>query len=125
MKQLLILALSFTTACNSIQQDKTEAFIPGTYVKHFDDQYFKDGEDTLIVTKSNEDGNVYSIARHMSYQKVVDQKLQPREYKSENWIGVYNEKEKVLHEQKHGATISFSPEKNSLTVGTNDYKKIK
>jgi len=94
-------------------------------VKHFDDEYFKEGEDTLIVTKSNEDGNVYSISRHMSYQKVVDKKLQPREYKSENWIGVYNEQEKVLHEQKHGAIISFNSEKKSLTVGSNEYQKIK
>jgi len=125
MKTLATLVLTILVACNSMHGDSTRSFIPGTYVKHFDDEYFKDGEDTLIISNADEGGNVYPIARHMSYQKVIDKKVQPRENKSEKWMGVYNEQEKVLHEQKHGAIISFDPNNKLLRVGNNEYKKVK
>ena len=38
---------------------------------------------------------------------------------------IYNENDKILHEQKRGTMISFNPEKKTLMVGSDEYQKIK
>ncbi len=127
MKPLLIIAIIIAAGCNSFSESANEiqSFIPGTYVMPFEGEYFRRGEDTLIISMLNADANIYAITRHISYEKIIDRQVQPREYKTENWIGIYNNEDKILHEQKHGKLISFIPGKNELLLGNSEYKKIK
>ena len=126
MKALIIIVLIVAAACNGNQgtNKSIQTFIPGTYVRHYEGEYSKGAEDTLIINEVSGSANVYSIVRHVSYQRVIDKKIQPREDKTENWTAIYNEKDKILHEQKHGAMISFNPEKKTLMVGSDEYQKI-
>ncbi len=127
MKALIIIAITLAVSCNSNQESNKNihAFIPGTYVRHYEGEYSKGGEDTLTINEVSGSANVYSILRHVSYQRVIDKKVQPREYKTEDWTAIYNEKDKILHEQKRGSMISFNPEKKTLMVGSDEYQKIK
>ena len=127
MKALIIIAVIVFAGCNTNQESNKsiQAFIPGTYVRQYEGEYSKGGRDTLIINEVSGSANVYSIARHVSYQRVIEKKVQLREYKTENWSGIYNEKDKILHEQTHGAIISFNPKKKTLMVGSDEYQKIK
>ena len=127
MKALIIIVLIVAAACNGNQgtNKSIQTFIPGTYVRHYEGEYSKGGGDTLTINEVNGGAKVYSIVRHVSYQRIIDKKVQPREYKTENWKGIYNEKDKILHEQKRGVIISFNPEKKTLMVGSDEYQKIK
>jgi len=127
MKVLIIIAVIVFAGCNTNQESNKsiQAFITGTYVTPFEGDYFRGGEDTLIISILNADANMYAITRHISYEKIIDKQVQAREYKTENWIGIYNKEDKILHEQKHGKLISFIPEKNELLLGNSEYKKIK
>ena len=123
---IIITAITLALSCNSNQESNKSihSFIPGTYVRHYEGEYSKGGEDTLSINEVSGSANVYSIVRHVSYQRVIDKKIQPREDKTENWTAIYNEKDKILHEQKHGTMISFNPEKKTLMVGSDEYQKI-
>ena len=127
MKALIIISVIVAAACNTSQESNKsiKSFIPGTYVRNYEGEYSKGGQDTLIISEIAGSANVYSIVRHVSYQRVIEKQIQPREYKTENWNGIYNEEDRVLHEQTHGAMISFNPEKKTLTVGSDKYQKIK
>ncbi|MGI8949947.1 MAG: hypothetical protein ACR2FN_00030 [Chitinophagaceae bacterium] len=125
MKTLPILCMLIIESCNNILQidDSIQSFIPGTYVKYLEGEY-SIGHDTLIITKSGKQANTYIIDRHLSYQRIIEHKLRPAEYKTEQWIAIYNPNDKVLYEQKQGTIISFLPEKNMLLLGSSDYKKL-
>ena len=127
MKALIIIVVIVAAGCISNQESnkRIKSFIPGTYVRQYEGEYSKAGQDTLIINEVTGSANIYSIVRHVSYQRVIEKKVQPREYKTENWNGIYNEEDKILHEQTRGATISFNPEKKTLTVGSDEYQKIK
>src|SRR6187551_971749 len=99
---IIITAITLALSCNSNQESNKSihSFIPGTYVRHYEGEYSKGGEDTLSINEVSGSANVYSIVRHVSYQRIIDKKIQPREDKTENWTAIYNEKDKILHEQK-------------------------
>jgi hypothetical protein len=127
MKTLIIIAVIVAAGCNGNQESNKsiESFIPGTYVRNYEAEYSKGGHDTLVINEVAGSANVYSIVRHVSYQRVIEKQIQPREYKTENWNGIYNEDDKILHEQTHASMISFNPEKKTLSVGSDEYRKIK
>jgi hypothetical protein len=120
----IIFCLSFI-ACDTFSgKDQVKDFIPGVYSIHLEGEYSK-GEDTLIINRSSDEGNTYLITRNSYYQRILEGKLQPWEHKTEHWTALYNEKDKVLLEQRKGKVISFSPERNVLLLGSSEYKKIK
>lgn len=126
MKAVLIIAGLILTGCNSVlkNDDTIQSFIPGTYTSHLVGEY-SIAEDTLVISKVSNKGNAYTIVRHISYQRIIEKKAQPMEYKIEKWVAIYNEQDKLLYEQKDGKIISFTPEKNMLLLGSAEYQKIK
>ena len=125
MKTLLFIAGMILTGCNGLlkNDDAIQSFIPGTYSSHAEGEY-SIADDTLVIIKVSNNGNAYTIIRNISYQRIIEKKIQPVEYKTEKWITIYDEKDKVLYEQKEGKIISFVPEKNILFLGSSGYKKV-
>lgn len=122
MRKLLIIVTLICMACS--EKQALQDLIPGVYVRHIENE-FSQGNDTLSISKMNDNTNAYAIIRNTTYQRVVNGKEKPPESKTEKWIALYDEKNKVLIEQKKGKIISFVPEKNKLLVGSNAYQKIK
>lgn len=125
MKTLLFIAGMILTGCNGVlkNDDAIQSFIPGTYSSHIEGEY-SIADDTLVISKVSNNGNAYTIVRHISYQRIIEKKIQALEYKTEKLMAIYDEKDKVLYEQKYGKIISFAPEKNMLLLGSSGYKKI-
>jgi hypothetical protein len=114
-------------SCRSPQEKNTEkitSFIAGTYARAFEGEY-SIGHDTLIISQPDAANNFYNIQHNSSYQKIREKQLQPMEYKSENWMAIFDEKTNMLLEQKKGKQITFLPDKNELMLGSSHFKKIK
>jgi len=125
MKTLLFISGMILTGCNGVlkNDDAIQSFIPGTYSSHAEGEY-SIADDTLVISKVSNKGNAYTIVRYISYQRIIEKKIQALEYKTEKLMAIYDEKDKVLYEQKYGKIISFAPEKNMLLLGSSEYKKI-
>jgi hypothetical protein len=124
---LLFVLTTITVSCDGFESKSASrtvlSFIPGTYVRVFEGEYSK-GHDTLIINQPDEKNNYYIIEHNSSFQKIREGRLLPVEYMSETWIAVYNEKDKVLAEQKKGKLISFLPEKEELLLGSDVFNKL-
>jgi hypothetical protein len=112
-------------ACNEAQKktDDIMSFIPGTYVRSFQGEY-SFGHDTLFIAQPDKDNNFYTIRHNSSFQRVLEKKVRPIEYKSELWTAIFNKESNMLLEQKKGKQIHFFPKDNSLMLGTDEFKKI-
>jgi len=117
--------LIFLMACHHYFQDdsKIKAFLPGTYVNIAEGEFSK-AIDTLLIQKEGLDGNTYSIIRKVSFQRIKEGVMQPKEYQSEQWIGIYDERDKVLHETKRGRTLTYVPDESKLYLGNAEYEKV-
>ncbi len=123
MKTSFIISICLVASCNNVPSDETRRFIPGMYVKAFEQEYSK-GNDTLIITRVSKDGNNYRIIKRAGYRRILDGKTLPKEYSNDMWTAIYDEKLKVLNELKKGRVLSFIPEKQILLVGSSEYRKI-
>jgi len=125
---LLLCVIAASSSCTQMQHGKaTEeilSFIPGSYVRTFEGP-FAIGRDTLIISQPAGRDNYYTIRHNSSFQRIIESKLQPIEYKSQNWTAIFNETQDVLVEQKYGKLISFLPAEGELLLGNNRYYKIK
>ena len=112
-------------ACNEAEKKTADimSFIPGTYVRSFQGEY-SFGHDTLYITQRDKENNFYTIRHNSSYQRVLEKKVRPIEYKSELWTAIFDNQSNMLLEQKKGKQLHFFPEKNSLLLGTGEFKKI-
>jgi hypothetical protein len=126
MKKIIILLLTtIIMGCHSYfsSDEKIKAFLPGTYINIAEGEFSK-AVDTLLIQKEGLDGNTYSITRKVSFQRIREGVLQPKEYQQEKWIGIYDEKDKVLHEIKRGRVLVYVPEKSTLYLGSAEYEKV-
>lgn len=127
-KFLSVLFLVAFASCDGLENEKSAnkilSFIPGSYARSFEGE-FAIGNDTLVITQPDIHNNYYAITHNSSYQKIREKQLQPFEHKSEKWVAVFNEKNKMLEEQQKGKLISFLPEENALLLGSSKYYKIK
>ncbi len=129
MKNVLVRLFFLVVVLNSCNQyvkhsetDKMKSFICGIYIRAFEGEYSK-GNDTLIIQKPDANNNYYTIEHKISYQQIKDKQLLPVEYKSENWIAIFNQQTNVLEEQKKGKRISFIPAENALLLGAGRFAK--
>jgi hypothetical protein len=126
MKQFISISLAIALfSCHSFfaSDEKIKAFLPGTYVNIAESEFSK-AVDTLIICKDGLDGNTYTINRRVSFQRIKEGVLRAKEYETEQWIGIYDENDKVLHETKRGRIISYVPEKSKLYLGNAEYEKV-
>lgn len=125
-KILSLICIIVLLSCSDMQKknatNRILSFLPGTYTRSFEGDYSV-GHDTLIISQPDAKTNYYTIKHNSSYQKIRDKQLQPIEYKTENWIAVFNEKDNVLVEQKYGKLISVLPDQNELLLGEASFKK--
>jgi len=128
LKFISIVATVILLSCSGSQSEKAtqkvKSYIQGTYTRVFEGEYSK-GNDTLIIDQPDKNNNYYTIKHNSSYQKIRNKQLLPVEYKTEDWIAIFNEQTNVLEEQKKGKLISFLPDENALLLGSSKFEKIK
>jgi hypothetical protein len=113
------LLLIFLSSCIvKTKVDDVKSFMLGTYVRPFDNEFYK-GVDTLHIEPLA--GNTYRIYNYGSYLQKSSGK---QKSEKELWTGVYNLEDRVLYETKQGKVISFDPGKRLLHVGGSQYHKI-
>jgi len=122
MKKLVI-CLLLLSGCG-LSASNVKEFIPGTYVRDFQQQY-SSGSDTLIINLADEVTGRYNIGRHLGYVSVRDGKALDAKKEKQMWVALYNADTKQLVIQRTGRLVSFSPEKQSLAIGNSVYNKIK
>jgi hypothetical protein len=103
---------------------KGPADISGQYVNESASTYSR-AFDTLEITKEDNETNIFSVERRVSFQRIRNGKFFSKEYKLENWIALYDAKTNVLTDMKKGRTIECLPEKKKLFLGNSVYLKIK
>lgn len=127
VKLLSFALIIILSSCNGVQNntatEKVKSFIQGTYIRAFEGEYSK-GNDTLVIEQPDANNNYYTIQHKMSYYQIKDKNPLPMEYKTENWIAIFNEQTNVLEEQKKGKRLSFLPDENALLLGGSKFKKI-
>ena len=112
------------SGCNlSSKSNDAKETIPGIYIRQSEGEFSK-AIDTLIISANNEEAGTYLIIRKTRFNRIVDGKLQPPEYKAEKMIADYNEKSQQLQDMKTGRLFSFNVKTNELLFGTETYQKI-
>jgi hypothetical protein len=124
MKTIMAFVLVLLVSCKGVDQEKIRDFIPGVYVRAIHHE-FAEGSDTIIISWVK--GNSYLIQKRAGFQRIRKDGGQqlPVIYRSENWTGVYDEKEGLIREQQKGKILSFQPEENRLLLGGSPYQKLK
>lgn len=123
MKRIIIISILAVLALGCGSKDRLRAFIPGTYVGHFETDYSR-GNDTLFINPLSYKGNSYSIIRKVTYSHLRKGKGIDTEHKTDNWVGVYNPQTGVVYENSEGTVYSFAPDKNILYRGNQVYHKL-
>jgi len=123
MKYLFVFLGIGLFSCGEVQQeDSLRTFIPGTYVREFSHE-FAFGYDTLVVRHIN--ANTYSIEKRSGYQRLREGKEPEAVRNQEKWMGLYNEREQHIMEQKRGKLLTFQPKEGTLLLGASVYYKVK
>jgi len=99
-------------------------FIPGEYIYAGGTEFSK-GTDTINISLYDEKAGTYIILRKTGFTRIIEGKLQPKEYKTEKMIATYDENKRQLQEMKTGRLLSFTDEKKEILFGTEVYQKIK
>jgi hypothetical protein len=120
----------FVTACGSMSSDNAvKDFIPGTYVRSFNDQVYENtgvsGSDTVRIKKQTESGSeTFQIDRSTRISRVKEGQKLPDKIETETWTGSYRESDKTLYITKSGNVIAFDVKNHLLKMGKNEFKKI-
>jgi hypothetical protein len=106
------------SACNRVLEPNFE----GTYVNATGSE-FSIAHDTLVVELDQ--GNEYLIHRKTGF-RLLDEQGKPgkSQHESEEWMAVYDPREDVMTEKRHGKIITFNPEQREMTVVRRKYKRI-
>src|SRR5215831_6478424 len=125
MKPLLsILTILLVFGCNQ-PQDEVISFIPGVYARYGEDEFTK-GYDTLAIAGPQETGSqVFQITKRQRFQKTIEGKQLPEQYKVTHLLATYSPESKILIVSNSGQVISFFPSRNELRFGVTSYRKIK
>ena len=110
-------------SCGNPVSDNIRAFIPGTYIKEINDEFTK-GMDTLFISVLDDQAGSYSVIRQTSYRQSIDGKILSPRVETHKMTAIYNAATKQLTEQSQGKAFSFSPDKNLLSTGGSEYRKI-
>jgi hypothetical protein len=117
-KCITVVVLLFLISCNETGIDKVKNSIPGTYVRPFDNEFYK-GVDTLqIESLTGETFRIYNYGAFFQKSNGTEKR------EKEIWIAVYNTENHLLYESRQGKVISLDLEQQLLYVGGSQYKKI-
>jgi predicted lipoprotein len=115
---LTVLSFAVLLACNT---NNKQSHVPGTYVNNTTGKYSV-ASDTLVIEAS--EGNRFKVNRKTGFNLIRDGKKGKREYETEKWNTIYNEKTGVLTETQRGKALIFYPDSNMLMIGKRVYKKL-
>ena len=120
----LLIAAFVLFGCSSSESDAINKFIPGIYIRNAETEFGK-AYDTLVITLQNKSAKEYKIQRKWRYDRVLDGKPLPPEYKVSETSGLYDGEKKVLQETETLEFFTFDVEKKMLFNGANKFTKIK
>jgi hypothetical protein len=123
MKKIYVALAVIMLGCKE-SADTVKDFISGTYVRFAAGEYSK-AWDTLRVDAYDLTLGTYVIEQCVGFQRMVDGKLQPREYLRKKTTAVMDEQTHQLQDRKTGKYYTFSPERGTLLAGSAEYVKIK
>ena len=123
MKPIIAIIILLLSGCNNfLQKDEMKRFFSGTYTRQ-GIQLYSVFADTLIIEPYSSYGN-YTIHFNSGYQRKQDNILLPKQYKQEEWTGVYYDKNQSINEIKSGKQFFFDPVHQTLKFGADLYNKI-
>ena len=111
---------SVIISCNGKRDVK--GFIEGAYMRNFENE-FAVGVDSVVLRAEGEDN--YLILKYSRFSRLKNGEWLPEEKHEEKMVGIYDEKKRVINEQKKGKVLSFNPEKNTMMIGASEYVKVK
>ena len=119
---LFVLTLS---ACNGLfsGRDKINTSLEGTYINESASSYSR-AFDTISIKEEGDDGNIYSIDRKVSFNRIKYGKLESKAYHMEHWIVIYDERTNILTDTKKRRVLTYFPGKKKLFLGKTAYLKI-
>ncbi len=120
MKCIIICVLLFITSCNNVQ---TKNDLSGIYTASYEHEFGRTN-DTLNVSKANNNGDIYQISRHSGVIKKLDGKEFPKEIITETWTLEYDPVKQTLTESKKGKVLIWNSSSQSLQLGDREYKPI-
>jgi hypothetical protein len=124
MKLLFLFFVSLLSGCHAGTGGTIGDFIPGTYVKQSESEYSK-AYDTLRISVYDPAANTYLLLQHTGYQVIKDGRLQPKQYKNNREIAVYDESTHQLQGMNSGRLLVFSPEHGTVLMGSAEFVKLK
>ena len=111
-------------ACQLVRTDEVKPFIPGTYARHYRDDY-TDSYDTVQIQQLTVDGSEgYTVIKRSRFQKIDNDGGATPGYEIKKWVASYDEKSQTLWLQKAGKSIYFDPVQRQLKLGIEPYKKL-
>ncbi|TKC00042.1 hypothetical protein [Pedobacter cryotolerans] len=121
MKFKIILTVHICGLLLSCNTNKKQFDVPGTYVNNTSGKY-SIASDTLVIEALEQ--NRFKVNRKTGFNLISDGKKGRREYGTEKWNTIYNEKTGVLTETQRGKELIFYPDSNMLMIGRRVYKKL-
>lgn len=121
MKPICYLFISLYS-CSHPANDDERNFIPGTYTRHYTDEY-TDSYDTILIRQNA--SNTYILTKKSKYKKISDQSCWIAGAEEKKWLGTYVEGTGTLFLPSNGKTIFFDLKNRELRIGAEPYKKIK
>jgi hypothetical protein len=115
---LTVLICGLLFACNLYEK---QSFMPGTYVNNTTGRYSV-ASDTLVIEAS--EGDRFKIDRKTGFNLIRNGRKGRRQYETEKWNAVFDEKTGVLTETRRGKILMFDPDSNMLMIGNRKYKKV-
>jgi len=124
MKLVLLLFACGLAACNLFGKGSIQEFIPGAYVRQSTSDVSK-VYDTLRISVDNEAANTWMIQESTGYQLIKEGRLQPKQYKKDKQVAVFDETTQQLQKLGSGELLVFFPENATLVAGSAQYQKLK
>lgn len=103
--------------------DRTEDFIPGTYIRFSSHEYGKE-YDTLVITLQNESAHEFKVTRKWRYERELDGIAIEPKYQRQSSTGIYHSSDKVMQDTESGTLYTFNIKEKLLFNGDIKYKKI-
>jgi hypothetical protein len=121
----ILFFIAFTaSSCSNTGSDNLKNYAPGVYTREINHEHAT-GMDTLTISLLDKETGAFSIVKSSGFNTKIDGKELPREYKTEKFITTLQDEAKQLYDKNKDETFTLLPEKNSILMGTTEYKKIK
>jgi hypothetical protein len=97
--------------------------VEGVFTRTIDNQYAL-GDDTIFIKAINK--STYQIEKRSKFQRPLKKrgKMSPVEFQKRIWTGSYDGEHNLIMETNQGKVIIFSDDKDLITMGSLEYKRV-